>query len=693
MFSIKEFKIPDFSFVRRKWFIISIASLASLIVLGIIWGLSVRGAMLEKAVNQVKNKLKTDYQLNFQVRDYQFSGLSTVNFTKIRLTPDSLEQLAAIERFEVSVNLLPLLFGNVTIGDMVLDSADITLVKQGDSLANYDFLFRKKQQIDSVDTKTESVNLSERMDQMLKQVFQKIPRNLSMQQVSLSYQDSVSKQGIHIPAGKIANGKYDIDVFLNERGGQWNFKGNINSGKQTLDVTISAADKNTEVPFLEHKYGLRVSFDELHFHLDQVSKKGTEALEIKGGWSTENLRVFHHRLSEEQLVLPAGLASGGLLISENTIELIKGTKVKVKDFVFEPQLKYAKKNGRIIDLAIHTGQFHAQDFFDALPKGLFENVDGIQVDGDMQYDMDFQVNLDYPDSLRFDSKVADENLKVKKWGKADIAALNGPYRYQAFEDTVKMRDILLSKENPDFTPLAVVARILKTTVLNTEDPFFYQHNGFELEAFQLSILTNLKEKQFKRGASTISMQLIKNLYLNRNKTMMRKLEEILLVWLMEQSETVSKDRLLEIYLNIIEWGKNVYGISEAANYYFGKKPSELTIGESLYLSSIIPRPKTGLSSFDYTGQLKPWVLKHFNTYGSIMSKRNQLEQESVPANYGFYQVSLQQNLRPARPKGVVDSVMSHDDIKDMVDEIDQEENIRKTLIERLLGRDVEKDDQ
>ena len=693
MFSIKEFKIPDFSFVRRKWFIISIASLASLIVLGIIWGLSVRGAMLEKAVNQVKNKLKTDYQLNFQVRDYQFSGLSTVNFTKIRLTPDSLEQLAAIERFEVSVNLLPLLFGNVTIGDMVLDSADITLVKQGDSLANYDFLFRKKQQIDSVDTKTESVNLSERMDQMLKQVFQKIPRNLSMQQVSLSYQDSVSKQGIHIPAGKIANGKYDIDVFLNERGGQWNFKGNINSGKQTLDVTISAADKNTEVPFLEHKYGLRVSFDELHFHLDQVSKKGTEALEIKGGWSTENLRVFHHRLSEEQLVHPAGLASGGLLISENTIELIKGTKVKVKDFVFEPQLKYAKKNGRIIDLAIHTGQFHAQDFFDALPKGLFENVDGIQVDGDMQYDMDFQVNLDYPDSLRFDSKVADENLKVKKWGKADIAALNGPYRYQAFEDTVKMRDILLSKENPDFTPLAVVARILKTTVLNTEDPFFYQHNGFELEAFQLSILTNLKEKQFKRGASTISMQLIKNLYLNRNKTMMRKLEEILLVWLMEQSETVSKDRLLEIYLNIIEWGKNVYGISEAANYYFGKKPSELTIGESLYLSSIIPRPKTGLSSFDYTGQLKPWVLKHFNTYGSIMSKRNQLEQESVPANYGFYQVSLQQNLRPARPKGVVDSVMSHDDIKDMVDEIDQEENIRKTLIERLLGRDVEKDDQ
>src|SRR5690606_21254179 len=171
MFSIKEFRVPDFSFVKKKWFIVSLAALVLLIATGIIWGLSVRGAMLEKAVNQVKNKLKTDYQLNFQVENYKFSGLSTVNFTKIRLTPDSLEQLAAIERFEVSVNILPLLFGNVTIGDMLLDSADITLVKQGDSLANYDFLFRKKQQLDSVEIESKPVNLSERVDRLLKQVF------------------------------------------------------------------------------------------------------------------------------------------------------------------------------------------------------------------------------------------------------------------------------------------------------------------------------------------------------------------------------------------------------------------------------------------------------------------------------------------------------------------------------------------
>lgn len=170
--------------------------------------------------------------------------------------------------------------------------------------------------------------------------------------------------------------------------------------------------------------------------------------------------------------------------------------------------------------------------------------------------------------------------------------------------------------------------------------------------------------------------------------MMRKFEEILLVWLMERSGQVSKDRLLEIYMNIIEWGNDVYGIKEATDYYFGKTPANIGVGESLYLSSIIPRPKTGLSSFDYTGHLKPWVRKHFNTYGYIMSRRNQLQDEQVPEAYGFYQVVLQPNLRPARPKGASDSAMTHDNIKDMVDEIDREERIRRSLIERLFGKDA-----
>ncbi len=686
MNDIKKIKLPNFHFLKKKWFIITCSSVILVFLIVLIWGLSVRGSILEKAIVKVKTKLKNDYSLNLEIGQYRFSGLATVDFKQIKLLPDSSDQLAKIGEAQVSISLFPLLSGEIQLGDLKLVNADFTLVKK-DSTSNYDFIFRKSN-VKTVDTvTTDQRSLAEKVDGLLKQVFLTIPKNLTLKEVSLSYQDSNSRQVVLVPNGIIDDGDYDIDVFLNNKEAKWNFKGEVNPSKQTLNVTISSENKEAEIPFINNRLGLKVSFDEMSFHLDEVARQGRDFLEISGGWDAKNLKVYHRRLSEEKILLPQITAQGGLLISENTLELVKGTDVQVQKFSFQPQVKYSKKPNQLLNLAIHTGKFPAQHFFDAIPKGLFENLDQIQVEGEVAYDMDFQVDLAKPDDLTFQSSIDDKGLVVKKWGIADIAALNGPMVYEAYEDTLKMRDIQLSPANPNFTPLNQIAAILKKTVLNTEDPYFYSHKGFELEAFQLSLITNIKEKKFKRGASTISMQLVKNLFLNRNKTMMRKFEEILLVWLMEQSGQVSKDRLFEVYLNIIEWGKNVYGIKEAAKYYFGKTPAELQIGESLYLSSIIPRPKTGLSSFDYTGHLKPWVLKHFNTYGYIMTKRNQLEGESVPGNYGFYEVLLQPGLRPAKPKGVVDSMLSHDDIKDMVDEIDQEEAIRRTLIERLLGRD------
>ena len=144
------------------------------------------------------------------------------------------------------------------------------------------------------------------------------------------------------------------------------------------------------------------------------------------------------------------------------------------------------------------------------------------------------------------------------------------------------------------------------------------------------------------------MQLVKNVFLNRNKTIVRKLEEILIVWLMESTHVVSKERMYEVYLNIIEWGRNVYGVSEAARYYFGKHPSQLTLGESIYLASIVPRPKTGLYSFNYEGQLKPYIASYYNYIGNIMARRGLAPADSL-SSYGFYTVSLREPLRPDRP--------------------------------------------
>jgi membrane peptidoglycan carboxypeptidase len=115
------------------------------------------------------------------------------------------------------------------------------------------------------------------------------------------------------------------------------------------------------------------------------------------------------------------------------------------------------------------------------------------------------------------------------------------------------------------------------------------HRGFLQESFRESIVKNYREHRFARGGSTISMQLVKNVFLSRDKTVSRKAEEALIVYLIENLGLVPKERMLEVYLNVIEWGPNVYGIGEASHFYFNKRPSQLTLQESLFLASVISR--------------------------------------------------------------------------------------------------------
>lgn len=107
------------------------------------------------------------------------------------------------------------------------------------------------------------------------------------------------------------------------------------------------------------------------------------------------------------------------------------------------------------------------------------------------------------------------------------------------------------------------------------------------------------------------MQLVKNVFLSKNKTLARKMEEILITWLIENCRLTSKERMFEVYMNIAEWGPLIYGATDAAKFYFDKEPSQLSLGECIFLTSIIPKPKHFRSSFDGL-QLKPYYESFFN---------------------------------------------------------------------------------
>jgi hypothetical protein len=242
--------------------------------------------------------------------------------------------------------------------------------------------------------------------------------------------------------------------------------------------------------------------------------------------------------------------------------------------------------------------FDSDTLFRSLPGGLFTNLEGIKTSGKLEYHFYTNIDFSIPDSLKLESSLKGEKFRIESFGNVDFRYVNSDFEYTAYENGVPVRTLWVGPSNPNFRPLESISHYLQVCVLQSEDGGFFYHNGFLPESIREAMVVNIKDRRFRRGGSTISMQLVKNLFLSRNKTLARKVEEMLIVWLIENNRLISKERMFEIYLNIIEWGPGIYGITEASHFYFHKEPNELTINESIFLASIIPSPKRALKDLE-----------------------------------------------------------------------------------------------
>ena len=176
-----------------------------------------------------------------------------------------------------------------------------------------------------------------------------------------------------------------------------------------------------------------------------------------------------------------------------------------------------------------------------------------------------------------------------------VARLRGDFIFRSEDGPGPHRPIDVSLASPDFIALRDVPPLFVRTLLLAEDTGFYGHRGIDLRELPAALLTNWSRGGAARGASTITQQLAKNLFLSRDKQLGRKLQELAITFLLESA--LGKDRILEIYLNIIEWGPDLRGLRPAARRYFGREPRELTPAEMAFLVAIIPGPIKYQSSF------------------------------------------------------------------------------------------------
>jgi len=195
----------------------------------------------------------------------------------------------------------------------------------------------------------------------------------------------------------------------------------------------------------------------------------------------------------------------------------------------------------------------------------------------------------------------------------------------------KQQPFVVGPKNRYWTPSSRIPAEMKWAVILAEDGNFYKHEGIDVKAIRQAIKHDLEKKSLSRGASTITQQTAKNLFLSREKTITRKLKEVYLAWRMEQELT--KGRILELYLNVVELGPMVYGIGHGSRYYFNKPPEALTPRECAFLAAMLPGPRIAYNPYRNLGKVlrrSDMILRQLRNKGVISPEELQAALAAEP---------------------------------------------------------------
>lgn len=615
--------------------IVLAAKILSVVIIGLMVGFYFfRDELLQQTLVKVSNKMEQDYNSTFSIKSASFDGFSGVNLTDVVLAPKGADTLFKIQKMKTSVSFWHLLIGNVQLGTLEIKNGYVQLTKKG-NVKNFAAFLKKDNAVKSSNEKRDYAEFAYRI---ISKLLNLVPTDMSIENLTFKLDDNGKKARIDIKKLVLDDKELEtaIDVQTNTFKQRWEIKGFADPRNKTADIRFFNRDTGAiKVPYFDERFNLISSFDSIRLNIEDIDRDGDE-LHIDGYAAIANLKINHAKIASKDVIIKNARFDYRFLLGSDFISVDSTSTVEFNKIKFHPYLAYETEEDTIYKLKIDIPNMKAQDFISSLPDGLFTNFQGMQASGSFDYKLDFMFNKNKPNTIIFDSKLNKENLRITKFGQANLNKLNGEFVYRAIIKNVLQRPVLVGAANPDYTPLNQISPYLRKCVLTTEDPSFFSHRGFITEAFKQSIIKNIKTKKFSRGGSTISMQLIKNVFLTREKTISRKMEEILLVYLLENNRIASKERMLEVYFNIIEWGPNVYGIGEASRFYFQKNPSDLTLNECLFLATIIPSPKKFMYQFDNQGNLKGYANKNQRYLSNLMLKRGILTSEDTIGQHGVY---------------------------------------------------------
>jgi hypothetical protein len=286
------------------------------------------------------------------------------------------------------------------------------------------------------------------------------------------------------------------------------------------------------------------------------------------------------------------------------------------------------RSSPVFELHVKVPTVSCEEAIESLVRPIAPMLSGTRCRGTLAFRLDLNLDMADMKSLKFEFEPTLRNIEIKSLGRyIDFELLGYPFEHHARQVDGTLYTFITGPGSERWVPLDQISQNMTKVVTTTEDGSFFTHNGFSIRQIRNAMVANLGRGRFVRGASTISQQMVKNLYfVEREKTLSRKLQEAVITWEMERS--VEKEQILELYFNIIEFGPKIYGIKAAANHYFNRSPGELTLLQAIWLGSIIPAPRKHYQSF-IDGEVPESRRKLLCWIGRVMVKREKITEAEL----------------------------------------------------------------
>lgn len=448
---------------------------------------------------------------------------------------------------------------------------------------------------------------------------------------------STELEDVHIKdvVGTVAVKDEDLNEFefdlrgKTDEGQTWSFDGAFDREKDRAQGHLVADGiRPAQLPVAE----LPINPELGTLSVDLEVNRDRDWVTARGSANVKEFHVYHPKLARDTVIIGGELeltAEANLATREFVVEELKvrprvGDHLSTVEFTSQARVLYAEDpKQREFEFELHMDSNPCQEVLEAMPPGFLPALEEFELGGDATIDFHVLVKMHDHEATELEGGLELEKCTLKKVPE-ELENLKGPFIHLVKMKTGQIAQRPVLPDHPYYVPFSEMPSSVPGAVLSTEDGGFWGHKGWRRSAFLESLQRNVQLGTFRRGASTLTMQMVKNVLLTHEKTISRKVQELFLTWAVEKK--LSKERILEIYLNVVEFGPGIYGVGHAADHYYGKRVDQLNSLEAAFLATLLPRPLERHAMW-CRGEMTPKHAKYVNKVHQRMLAKGRITQE------------------------------------------------------------------